>query len=77
MQADHYSINAQRVVFCANAALLQAFALTKPEQQLRPLHMVMAKGPVYAIVCTLFRWRQQTSITVTTHLPATVNGSGT
>ena len=48
VQADNYSINAQRVVFCAGAgteALLQAFALSKPEQQLRPLHMVLAKGP--------------------------------
>lgn len=48
VQADDYSINAQRVVFCAGGgteALLQAFALNKPEQQLRPLHMVLAKGP--------------------------------
>lgn len=48
VQADAYQINAQRVVICAgsgNQALLEAFALRKPEQQLRPLHMVVAKGP--------------------------------
>lgn len=48
VQADDYCINAQRVVFCAGSgteALLQAFALSKPAQQLRPLHMVIAKGP--------------------------------
>ncbi|GIZ12855.1 FAD-binding oxidoreductase [Pseudomonas sp. NCCP-436] len=45
---DNRVIRAQRVVLCAgagNAGLLAALGLQQPAQQLRPLHMVLAKGP--------------------------------
>ena len=71
VQADDYSINAQRVVFCAGAgteALLQAFALNKPEQQLRPLHMVLAKGPaLLPLYAHCLGGGSKPRITVTTH----------
>lgn len=46
--ADDQPIHAQRILICAgagNAEQLHAFGLRQPAQQLRPLHMVMAKGP--------------------------------
>ncbi|MFT0211779.1 FAD-dependent oxidoreductase [Pseudomonas sp. F1_0610] len=53
--ADEHQIQAQRVIFCAGQgtqALLNDFAQTQPQQQLRPLHMVLVKGanlkPIYA-----------------------------
>lgn len=53
--ADDYLIQAQRVIFCAGQgtqALLNNFAQTQPQQQLRPLHMILVKGanlkPIYA-----------------------------
>ncbi len=71
VQADNYSINAQRVVLCAgsgNQDLLQAFALSKPEQQLRPLHMVMAKGPaLLPLYAHCLGGGSKPRITVTTH----------
>lgn len=45
---DGLTIRARRVVLCAgagNAGLLAALGLQQPAQQLRPLHMVLAKGP--------------------------------
>ena len=55
LQADDYAIVAQRIVLCAgagNSALLAQLGVREPEQQLRPLHMVLAKGaalqPLYA-----------------------------
>ncbi|TBU88021.1 FAD-dependent oxidoreductase [Phytopseudomonas dryadis] len=45
---DGREIRAQRIVLSAgrgNADLLAALALSQPAQQLRPLHMVMVKGP--------------------------------
>lgn len=71
VQADDYSINAQRVVFCAGAgtqALLQAFALSKPEQQLRPLHMVLAKGPaLLPLYAHCLGGGSKPRVTITTH----------
>ncbi|PZR25438.1 MAG: FAD-dependent oxidoreductase, partial [Ectopseudomonas oleovorans] len=45
---DDREIRAQRVVLSAgagNAELLAALGIEQPAQQLRPLHMVLAKGP--------------------------------
>lgn len=71
VQADGYQINAQRVVFCAGSgtqALLQAFALTKPEQQLRPLHMVVAKGPaLLPLYAHCLGGGSKPRVTITTH----------
>ena len=71
VQADNYSINAQRVVFCAGSgteALLHAFALSKPEQQLRPLHMVLAKGPaLLPLYAHCLGGGSKPRVTVTTH----------
>ncbi len=71
VQADGYQINAQRVVFCAGSgtqALLQAFAQTKPEQQLRPLHMVVAKGPaLLPLYAHCLGGGSKPRVTITTH----------
>lgn len=71
VQADGYQINAQRVVFCVGSgtqALLQAFALTKPEQQLRPLHMVVAKGPaLLPLYAHCLGGGSKPRVTITTH----------
>ncbi|MEX6501463.1 FAD-dependent oxidoreductase [Pseudomonas zhanjiangensis] len=55
LRVDGREIRAQRIVLSAgrgNAALLAALGLSQPAQQLRPLHMVLAKGaalkPLYA-----------------------------
>jgi glycerol-3-phosphate dehydrogenase len=48
LRVDGREIRAQRVVLSAgsgNAELLAAFGIEQPRQQLRPLHMVLAKGP--------------------------------
>lgn len=45
---DGREVRARRVVLSAgagNAGLLAAFGIGQPRQQLRPLHMVLAKGP--------------------------------
>ena len=47
-RVDGREIRAQRIVLSAgegNAELLAAFGLAQPAQQVRPLHMVLAKGP--------------------------------
>ena len=71
VQADNYQINAQRVVFCAgsgNQELLNAFNLSKPEQQLRPLHMVMAKGPtLLPLYAHCLGAGSKPRLTITTH----------
>ena len=55
LRIDGREIRAQRIVLSAgsgNAELLAALGLNRPAQQLRPLHMVLAKGaalkPLYA-----------------------------
>lgn len=69
--ADDFNITAQRVVLCAgsgNQALLQAFALSKPEQQLRPLHMVLAKGPaLLPLYAHCLGGGTKPRVTITTH----------
>ncbi|TRX74043.1 NAD(P)/FAD-dependent oxidoreductase [Pseudomonas mangiferae] len=48
LRVDEREIRAQRIVLGAGAgtaALLEALGLHQPAQQLRPLHMVLAKGP--------------------------------
>lgn len=48
LRVDGREIRAQRVVLSAgggNAELLASLNVTQPSQQLRPLHMVMVKGP--------------------------------
>lgn len=48
LKVDDYEICAQRIVLTAgagNAQLLADLEQTQPRQQLRPLHMVMVKGP--------------------------------
>ncbi|SDS88182.1 NAD(P)/FAD-dependent oxidoreductase [Pseudomonas oryzae] len=52
---DGREIRARRVVLCAgqgNAGLLHSLGIAQPQQQLRPLHMVLVKGatlkPLYA-----------------------------
>ncbi len=71
VQADNYNINAQRVVFCAGSGteeLLQAFKLSKPAQQLRPLHMVIAKGPaLLPLYAHCLGGGSKPRITITTH----------
>lgn len=48
LRVDGYEIRAQRIVLSAgrgNADLLASLDVPQPAQQLRPLHMVMVKGP--------------------------------
>ncbi|WP_137975096.1 FAD-binding oxidoreductase [Pseudomonas sp. F(2018)] len=48
LQVDGCEIRAQRIVLSAgsgNAELLASLGLEQPRQQLRPLHMVLVKGP--------------------------------
>lgn len=71
VQADHYQINAQRVVLCAgsgNQELLHTFNLHKPQQQLRPLHMVLAKGPaLLPLYAHCLGAGSKPRLTITTH----------
>ena len=71
VQADNYSINAQRVVLCAgsgNQALLDTFQLDTPKQQLRPLHMVVAKGPaLLPLYAHCLGGGSKPRVTITTH----------
>lgn len=71
VQADDYSINAQRVVLCAgsgNQGLLDAFQLDTPKQQLRPLHMVVAKGPaLLPLYAHCLGGGSKPRVTITTH----------
>lgn len=48
LRVDGWEIRAQRIVLSAgrgNAGLLASLNVAQPSQQLRPLHMVMVKGP--------------------------------
>lgn len=48
LRVDGREIHAQRIVFSAgagNAELLASAGISVPAQQLRPLHMVLVKGP--------------------------------
>ena len=69
--ADGRLIRAQRVVLSAgagNAELLSAFGVAQPQQQLRPLHMVLAKGPALKpLYAHCLGGGPKPRVTVTTH----------
>ena len=71
---DGREIRAQRIVLSAgsgNAELLAALGLTRPAQQLRPLHMVLVKGPTLKpLYAHCLGGGPKPRVTVTTH-PAT------
>lgn len=68
---DGREIRAQRIVLSAgsgNAALLAALGLTQPAQQLRPLHMVLVKGPsLKPLYAHCLGGGPKPRVTVTTH----------
>lgn len=74
LRVDGREIRAQRVVLSAgagNAELLAAFGIEQPRQQLRPLHMVLAKGPALKpLYAHCLGGGPKPRVTVTTH-PAT------
>jgi glycerol-3-phosphate dehydrogenase len=68
---DGREIRAQRIVLSAgrgNAELLAALSLTQPAQQLRPLHMVLVKGPTLKpLYAHCLGGGPKPRVTVTTH----------
>lgn len=68
---DGREIRAQRIVLSAgrgNAELLAALGLTQPVQQLRPLHMVLVKGPTLKpLYAHCLGGGPKPRVTVTTH----------
>lgn len=71
IQTGDYHIEAQQIVLCAGEGteqLLERFGLQQPKQQIRPLHMVVAKGealqPIYA---HCLGGGSKPRITITTH----------
>ncbi|MDH0700717.1 FAD-dependent oxidoreductase [Pseudomonas toyotomiensis] len=68
---DGHEIRAQRVVLSAgagNAELLAALGVEQPAQQLRPLHMVLAKGPALKpLYAHCLGGGPKPRVTVTTH----------
>ncbi|WP_061237423.1 FAD-binding oxidoreductase [Ectopseudomonas composti] len=68
---DGREIRAQRVVLSAgagNAELLAALGVEQPAQQLRPLHMVLAKGPALKpLYAHCLGGGSKPRVTVTTH----------
>jgi glycerol-3-phosphate dehydrogenase len=68
---DGREIRAQRIVLSAgrgNAALLAALGLAQPAQQLRPLHMVLVKGPTLKpLYAHCLGGGPKPRVTVTTH----------
>lgn len=71
LRVDDREIRAQRIVLSAgegNAALLAALGLEQPRQQLRPLHMVMVKGPsLKPIYAHCLGGGPKPRVTITTH----------
>ncbi|NRH27900.1 FAD-dependent oxidoreductase [Pseudomonas sp. MS19] len=71
LRVDGREIRAQRIVLSAGsgtAELLTALGLSKPEQQLRPLHMVLAKGPsLKPLYAHCLGGGPKPRVTVTTH----------
>ncbi len=71
LQADEFEIKAQRYIFTAgegNAELINSSQLIEPRQQLRPLHMVIAKGPqLKPIYAHCLGAGTKPRITITTH----------
>jgi glycerol-3-phosphate dehydrogenase len=68
---DGREIRAQRIVLSAgrgNAELLAALGLSQPAQQLRPLHMVLVKGPTLKpLYAHCLGGGPKPRVTVTTH----------
>lgn len=71
LRIDDREIHAQRIVFSAgagNAELLASAGISVPAQQLRPLHMVMVKGPTLKpLYAHCLGGGPKPRITVTTH----------
>ena len=71
LTVDGREIRAQRVVLSAgagNAELLAALGIEQPAQQLRPLHMVLAKGPALKpLYAHCLGGGPKPRVTVTTH----------
>jgi glycerol-3-phosphate dehydrogenase len=71
LRVDSREIRAQRVVLSAgagNAELLAALGVEQPKQQLRPLHMVLAKGPALKpLYAHCLGGGPKPRVTVTTH----------
>ncbi|MGL4315171.1 MAG: NAD(P)/FAD-dependent oxidoreductase [Pseudomonas sp.] len=71
LRVDGREIRAQRIVLSAgpgNAALLAALGLDQPAQQLRPLHMVLVKGPsLKPLYAHCLGGGPKPRVTVTTH----------
>lgn len=71
LRVDGREIRAQRVVLSAgagNAELLAALGIEQPRQQLRPLHMVLAKGPaLQPLYAHCLGGGPKPRVTVTTH----------
>jgi glycerol-3-phosphate dehydrogenase len=71
LNIDGREILAQRIVLSAgagNAELLQSLNISQPAQQLRPLHMVLAKGPALKpLYAHCLGGGPKPRVTVTTH----------
>ena len=71
LRVDGREIHAQRIVFSAgagNAELLASAGINVPAQQLRPLHMVLVKGPsLKPLYAHCLGGGSKPRITVTTH----------
>ena len=71
LRVDGREIHAQRIVFSAgagNAELLASAGISVPAQQLRPLHMVLVKGPTLKpLYAHCLGGGPKPRITVTTH----------
>src|SRR5690554_126187 len=71
LDSGAFQIRARRYVFCAGegtAALLQECSLAQPRQQVRPLHMVLVKGPqLKPLYAHCLGAGTKPRITITTH----------
>ena len=71
LRVDGRDIHAQRIVFSAgagNAELLASAGISVPAQQLRPLHMVLVKGPsLKPLYAHCLGGGSKPRVTVTTH----------
>lgn len=71
LRVDGLEIHAQRIVFSAgggNAELLASVGISVPAQQLRPLHMVLVKGPsLKPLYAHCLGGGPKPRITITTH----------
>lgn len=71
LRVDGRDIRAQRIVLSAgsgNSELLKALSISQPTQQLRPLHMVLVKGPsLKPLYAHCLGGGPKPRVTVTTH----------